>query len=245
MGSVLPRILIVEDDQDMADMIADLVQSEGWTGLVVPDAPSAFAVLEQDGKMDIALIDHNLPGLSGRALAQRIRDAGTHHSGMGIIMVTAAGTAADRVLGLQTAADDYVVKPFEPVELAARIRALLRRMGSAPRTNEAPLATSAIEIGDWVIDPARRKAWSRSDPGLALTASEFTLIETLARCPGKPISRTQLMTELGMDDSRYVDRNVDVLVLRLRRKIEVDATRPRFIRTMRGRGYVLMLDRRP
>lgn len=240
MSTDATRILIVEDDPDMADMIGDLIQSEGWVGVTAPDATAALAALRET-RIDIALIDHNLPGLSGRALAEKIRETGGAGATIGIIMVTAAGTAAERVLGLQTAADDYVVKPFEPVELGARIRALLRRMGAAPRAADAPLATSAIEIGDWVIDPARRKAWSRSDPGLALTSSEFTLVETLARTPGKPISRSQLMVELGMDDSRYVDRNVDVLVLRLRRKIEVDATRPRFIRTMRGRGYVLFL----
>lgn len=116
------RILIVEDDPDMAELISDLVEAEGWLPTCARSAEEADEILAKD-RMQLVLVDHNLPGTSGRTFAQRLRS----QIDIGIVMVTAAGSAADRVLGLETAADDYVVKPFEPIELTARIKAVLRR----------------------------------------------------------------------------------------------------------------------
>ncbi|EKF17670.1 response regulator transcription factor [Nitratireductor pacificus] len=237
------RILIVEDDPDMAELISDLVESEGWLPFCTASAEEAWQALAEND-MTIALIDHNLPGLSGRAFAQRLREK----SNMGIVMVTAAGSPAERVLGLETAADDYVVKPFEPIELTARIKALLRRFNGHARIEPEREATirsdgrKPLHIGDWHIDLKARRAICLSNSTLTLTSSEFALLEILAEAPGEAVDRVRILNRLGADDDRYADRNVDVLVLRLRRKIEPNPDLPRHIKTRRGKGYVLMID---
>lgn len=232
-------VLIVEDDDDMRDLLVDLVEAEGYVAVT---ANSAEAAMKLDVVVDIALVDHNLPGMSGRALSQVLRD----RSAAGIIMVTAAGSPIDRVLGLELVADDYVVKPFEPAELRARIRAVLRRLDRSPRQptvdhgHDDP-SRPEFRLGRWTIDLKARSAQCDDDPTLTLTSSEFALLEILAEQPEKPMERAEILRRLGADDQRYLDRNVDVLILRLRRKIEIAPDMPRHIKTRRGKGYVLCL----
>lgn len=236
------RILIVEDDPDMAELIADLVEAEGWTPVCAASAEDARLVLERE-RIALVLVDHNLPGTSGRAFAQRLRA----ETDVGIVMVTAAGSAADRVLGLETAADDYVVKPFEPIELTARIKAVLRRTVPALRAERDPdrhaettgAVAGGLILGDWAIDLRNRRAVCRADPSRTLTTAEFSLLEILAATPNQPVSRTQILARLGAETDRHIDRNVDVLVLRLRRKIERNPDLPSHIKTRRGKGYIL------
>lgn len=234
-------VMIVEDDDDMRDLLVDLVEAEGYVAVF---AASAEAALKLDIDADIALVDHNLPGMSGRAFSQLLRE----RSKAGIIMVTAAGSPIDRVLGLELVADDYVVKPFEPAELRARIRAVLRRLDRSPRVG-LPLepappvdgANAELRLGRWSIDLKARSAHCDDDPTLTLTSSEFTLLEILAEQPERPIDRAEILRRLGSDDQRYLDRNIDVLILRLRRKIELAPGMPRHIKTRRGKGYLLCL----
>lgn len=232
-------VMIVEDDDDMRDLLVDLVEAEGYTAVT---AASAEAALKLGLEADIALVDHNLPGMSGRAFSQLLRE----RSKAGIIMVTAAGSPIDRVLGLELVADDYVVKPFEPAELCARIRAVLRRMDRSPRhlaagPGQEDPPRPELTLGRWTIDLKARTAHCQDDPTLTLTSSEFALLEILAEHPDKPIERAEILRRLGADDERYLDRNVDVLVLRLRRKIELAPDMPRHIKTRRGKGYLLCL----
>ena len=232
------KILIVEDDPDMAELICDLV--EGWTPVTAPSAEAAQDRLQRE-TVQLVLIDHNLPGLSGRAFAQRLRA----RTDVGIVMVTAAGSATDRVLGLETAADDYVVKPFEPVELTARIKAVLRRTHPQlrhEREGDREQTQSALRLGDWAVDLGQRRAICLVDPARTLTTAEFALLEILAETPNLPVSRAHILERLGSETDRFVDRNVDVLVLRLRRKIERNPDLPRHIQTRRGKGYVLHTD---
>ena len=234
------RILIVEDDPDMAELISDLIEAEGWTPLTAPSAEGAADVLARE-TVHLVLVDHNLPSTSGRTFAQRLRA----ESAIGIVMVTAAGSAADRVLGLETAADDYVVKPFEPIELTARIKAVLRRTIPTlkpERETEREHEPASLKLGDWSVDLKKRRAACLSDPAKSLTSAEFALIEILAEAPNVPVSRAQILDRLGAESDRYIDRNVDVLVLRLRRKIERNPDLPRHILTRRGKGYVLSTD---
>lgn len=232
-------VMIVEDDEDMRDLLVDLVEAEGYAAVT---ANSAEAALKLGVEADIALVDHNLPGMSGRAFSQLLRE----RSKAGIIMVTAAGSPMDRVLGLELVADDYVVKPFEPAELCARIRAVLRRLDRSPRGPAAgivppDLPDHNLRLGHWTIDLKARSAHCDDDPTLTLTSSEFALLEILAEQPEKPIERAEILRRLGADDERYLDRNVDVLILRLRRKIELAPDMPRHIKTRRGKGYLLCL----
>jgi DNA-binding response OmpR family regulator len=234
------KILIVEDDPDMAELICDLVEAEGWIPVTAPSAEAAQERLQQE-TVQLVLVDHNLPGLSGRAFAQRLRA----QTDVGIVMVTAAGSATDRVLGLETAADDYVVKPFEPNELTARIKAVLRRTHPQlrhDRESDREQTPAALRLGEWAIDLAQRRAVCLTDPTKTLTSAEFALLEILAETPNTPVSRAQILDRMGADSDRFVDRNVDVLVLRLRRKIERNPDLPRHIQTRRGKGYVLYTD---
>lgn len=234
------RILIVEDDPDMAELISDLVEAEGWQPLTAPSAEAAANVLAREA-VHLVLVDHNLPGTSGRTFAQRLRA----RANIGIVMVTAAGSAADRVLGLETAADDYVVKPFEPIELTARIKAVLRRTYPSlkpERESEREHEPASLKLGDWSIDLRSRRAVCLTDPSRSLTSAEFALLEILAETPNMPVGRAQILDRLGAESDRYIDRNVDVLVLRLRRKIERNPDLPRHIKTRRGKGYVLDTD---
>ncbi|MBP2613133.1 response regulator transcription factor [Agrobacterium pusense] len=234
------RILIVEDDPDMAELISDLVEAEGWLPTRARSAEEADEILAKD-RMQLVLVDHNLPGTSGRTFAQRLRS----QIDIGIVMVTAAGSAADRVLGLETAADDYVVKPFEPIELTARIKAVLRRTIPSlkqEKDSERDHGRAALRLGDWAIDLDARRAVCLADRSRTLTSAEFALLEILAETPNQPVSRSQILDRLGSESDRYIDRNVDVLVLRLRRKIEINPDLPRHIKTRRGKGYVLHTD---
>ncbi|AOG10319.1 response regulator transcription factor [Agrobacterium sp. RAC06] len=234
------KILIVEDDPDMAELICDLVEAEGWIPLTAPSAEAAQERLQHE-TVQLVLIDHNLPGLSGRAFAQRLRA----QTDVGIVMVTAAGSATDRVLGLEMAADDYVVKPFEPNELTARIKAVLRRTHPQLRHDrelEREQPSTALRLGEWAVDLGQRRAVCLADPTKTLTAAEFALLEILAETPNTPVSRAHILDRMGADSDRFVDRNVDVLVLRLRRKIEQNPDLPCHIQTRRGKGYVLHTD---
>jgi len=234
------KILIVEDDPDMAELICDLVEAEGWIPITAPSAEIAQERLQHE-TVQLVLVDHNLPGLSGRAFAQRLRA----QTDVGIVMVTAAGSATDRVLGLETAADDYVVKPFEPNELTARIKAVLRRTHPQlrhDRESDREQTPAALRLGEWAIDLAQRRAVCLTDPTKTLTSAEFALLEILAETPNSPVSRAQILDRMGADSDRFVDRNVDVLVLRLRRKIERNPDLPSHIQTRRGKGYVLHID---
>lgn len=234
------KILIVEDDPDMAELICDLVEAEGWMPLTAPSAEAAQERLQHE-TVQLVLVDHNLPGLSGRAFAQRLRA----QTDVGIVMVTAAGSATDRVLGLEMAADDYVVKPFEPNELTARIKAVLRRTHPQLRHDreiEREQPSTALRLGEWAFDLAQRRAVCLTDPTKTLTAAEFALLEILAETPNAPVSRAHILDRMGADSDRFVDRNVDVLVLRLRRKIEQNPDLPCHIQTRRGKGYVLHTD---
>ncbi|MBB3298852.1 DNA-binding response regulator [Rhizobium anhuiense] len=233
-------ILIVEDDPDMAELISDLIEAEGWTALTAPSAEEAAIVLSRE-TVHLVLVDHNLPGTSGRTFAQRLRA----QANIGIVMVTAAGSAVDRVLGLETAADDYVVKPFEPIELTARIKAVLRRTIPSlkpERESEREHEPTSLKLGEWSVDLKSRRAICRTDPAKSLTSAEFALLEILAETPNTPVSRAHILDRLGAESERYIDRNVDVLVLRLRRKIERNPDLPRHIKTRRGKGYILDTD---
>jgi CheY-like chemotaxis protein len=178
------RILIVEDDPVMAELISDLVEAEGWTPLTAPSAEEAMGMLLRE-TVHLALVDHNLPGTSGRTFAQRLRA----QTNIGIVMVTAAGSAADRVLGLETAADDYVVKPFEPIELTARIKAVLRRTIpwlKPERESEREHEPAALKLSDWSVDLKNRRAVCLNDPANPLPALNSPCSRSLPRrrtCP--------------------------------------------------------------
>lgn len=220
------RILLVEDEKTIRDTVAAYLEREGYW---VTPAPDGREALEQFSKhrFDLVVLDLMLPEISGEQVCRAIRDA----SDVPIIMLTAKGELEDRVAGLELGADDYLVKPFSPRELVARVRALLRRahVGAEPQRDR-------LVYGPLEIDVAGHKAFLNGEE-LDLTASEFKLLTTLSRYPGRVYSRMELVEKvLGYDFEGY-ERTIDSHVKNLRAKLDDDPRDPTFVYTVHGVGY--------
>lgn len=226
MSPQTKRVLLVEDEKSIRDVVAAYLEREG---LWVTQAADGEAAIELFGKhsFDIVVLDLMLPKLSGEEVCRQIRDA----SDVPIIMLTAKGEEEDRIAGLELGADDYLVKPFSPRELVARVRALMRRA----HVSEEP-QRDRLEYTDLAVDVAGHKAFLGGRE-LDLTASEFKLLVTLARYPGRVYSRMELVEKvLGYDFEGY-ERTIDSHVKNLRAKLDDDPREPRFIYTVHGVGY--------
>jgi len=223
------RVLLVEDDQHIRELVALHLQLEGLTVVSMGDGNEALALARAEG-FDLMVLDLMLPGLDGVTVCRAIRRE-SRNTDVPILMLTARRDEVDKVLGLDSGADDYLTKPFGVRELVARVRALLRRR--RPATGEhAP----AVRAGDLVVEPARRQA-KLGDRDIELTAHEFELLYVLAANRGIVFSREALVQRVWGDDTHITVRSVDTLVNRLRRKLEIDAADPKFILTVWGSGY--------
>ncbi|WP_284164495.1 response regulator transcription factor [Frigidibacter sp. SD6-1] len=231
--SQTPVIAVIDDDANMRETVAALLTENGFEAHAF-EGIAAFGAHGADG-LDMALIDLKLNGESGLSLAMDLRARGN----LPIIMLTGRGDEIDKIIGLEVGADDYVMKPFNPRELIARIRAVLRRTGrmTAPR----PVSDAAIRFGDLRLDLQKRELLDAEGDEIALTNGEYRLLEYFLRHPDRVIPRTELLQELGSDLSSYVDRTIDVLILRLRRKIEPVPSKPVHLQTRRGQGYLFAL----
>lgn len=228
------RIAVVDDDAAVRDCVADLVAAEGFEAVGCRDAAALFEALAAT-RIDLVVLDLRLPDRDGFEVAGAIRAT----SDVPIIMLTGRCGDLDRILGLEIGADDYVVKPFNTRELLARIKAVLRRIGrEAPPSPAQTPTRRGWRFAGYEIDLDRRRLTAPDGAPVALTVAEFDLLAALVAAPGRVLSRELLLdlTHRVADD--VFDRTVDVLILRLRRKIEPDPTNPRFIRTERGHGYV-------
>jgi two-component system phosphate regulon response regulator OmpR len=240
MGSmtVLPhKILVVDDDLRLRDLLKRYLGEQGFSVDTVPDAG---AMDRQLGRVryDLVVLDLMMPGEDGFAACRRLR-AGD--STVGIVMLTARGDDVDRIAGLETGADDYIAKPFNPRELVARINAVLRR-AAPPETPGAPSATpDRVAFGPFALDLATRTLTREGEP-VALTTGEFALLKALAQNPRKPMSRDKLMELARGRALESADRSIDVQVSRLRRLLGEDPSGPRFIQTVWGFGYVFVPD---
>ncbi len=224
------HILVVEDDPRLRERLARYLTGEGFRVTAAADAAEARAQLRAIDP-DIMVLDVMMPGENGLDLTQSLRREKQHD--LPILLLTARGAPEDRIAGFEAGADDYLGKPFEPRELVLRIRALLRRAPPAP-VLEAH--TGPVRIGDAEFDTERGEL--RDSSGLIrLTGGESALLTALARKPNEVLSREEIAEALGMDESG--ERAIDVQVVRLRRKIEADPREPRFLHTVRGRGYIL------
>ena len=224
-----PLVLMVDDDAELSGMVCELLEREGWSVHAVLTAGDGERALSQ-GLPDAVLLDVMLPDANGFDICRRWRAA---HPGLGIVMLTARGDPMDRVLGLEIGADDYLPKPFEPRELVARVRALLRRQ--APGRADAP----QLRFDGLTIDLLKREVRAGS-AAIALTSVEYKLLTALARTPGRPLTREQLSDAVQSGGYKPLDRTVDVQVARLRRKLAEAAPGSAWIDTIRGEGYVFV-----
>jgi len=226
-----PRVLVVEDDANIRDLVELHLKLEGLTTVAVGDGNEGLE-LARGARFDLIVLDLMLPGLDGVTVCRAVRRDPTN-AATPILMLTARREESDKVLGLESGADDYLTKPFGVREFVARVRALLRR-------TTRPVAHAdqgdVVEAGGLTVDPARRLA--RLDGrDIELTGYEFDLLYLLASNRGIVFSRDALMRRVWGDDTHITERSVDTLVKRVRRKIEADAGEPRFILTVWGTGY--------
>lgn len=233
------RALVVDDDREVRRTIADYLDLHGVQAEPLDGGPALRRRLPEPPPPDVVLLDLTMPGEDGLSLMRWLRTVST----AGVIMVTARGDLVDRVVGLELGADDYLAKPVELRELLARVRALARRareparaLGPTP-VGEAP--GERLRVGRLWLDVAARTLREPDGRTIALTSGEFDLLEAMARRPGRPLSREQLLELAHPNPEEPFDRAIDSRIARLRRKIERDPAHPEIIRTLRGLGYVL------
>lgn len=228
MDSTHTKLLVVDDDPALRQLLADYLNRHGYDTLLAPDASDLAARIARYSP-DLLVLDRMLPGGDGADACRRLREQGED---IPVILLTARDEAVDRIIGLEAGADDYLGKPFDPRELLARIEAVLRRKrGPSALTKDAP-----VPFGPFVFDPATRQL-TRDDALVKLTGGEINLLEALVKNAGKPLSRERLLSLARDDDGERNDRAIDIAILRLRRAIEDDPKQPRWIQTVWGIGY--------
>ena len=223
------RVLIIDDDTRLHELLASYLEQNGFSVTVAPDGPRGLAALAA-GAFDAILLDVMMPGMDGIEVVRRVRAK----SSIPILMLTARGEEADRVVGLEMGADDYIAKPFSPRELLARLRAVLRR-------GRGDAAGERLVAGEIVIDVPGRVVTMAGKP-VDLTGLEFDILVALARRAGRVVPRDALLEEAGRVDVHVGERTVDVHISHLRQKLGDDPRSPRLIKTVRGVGYVLAKD---
>jgi two-component system OmpR family response regulator len=229
------RILCVEDDAEIARMLSEVLEENGFAPSFVGSAAEMDAALRRDS-IDLVLLDVMLPGEDGLSICRRLRAS----SAIPIIMVTARDEDIDRILGLELGADDYVSKPFNSRELVARIRAILRRVdgpGASTRLRERPLT-----FAGWHIDPAARQLQDADGIRITLTSVEFDLLLAFCRNAGRVLTREQLIELIHGRLAGPIERSIDVHISRIRQKIESDPREPLLIKTVRLGGYIFTAD---
>ena len=228
-GPTRGRVLVVEDDRHIRDLVVLHLQLEGLTPVGADDGAEGLRLAKTD-PFDLLILDVMLPGLDGVTVCRAVRRE-SMNGDVPILMLTARREESDKVLGLESGADDYLSKPFGIREFIARVRALLRR-----RPSRADSGRPAILAGNLSVDPARRQA-RMGARDIPLTAHEFDLLYLLASNRGIVFSRDALMQQVWGDDTHITERSVDTLVKRVRRKIEEDPAEPQFVLTVWGTGY--------
>lgn len=229
------KILMVDDDLRMRELLQRYLTEQGFDIKTVADAKEMDAALAVDS-VDLLVLDLMLPGEDGLAICRRLR---ANNVSTPVIMLTARGDEVDRIIGLEMGADDYLPKPFNPRELLARINAVLRRHEHSPESEG--MGKETFSFGDFVFDSSTRSL-SKNGMQITITSGEFALLKVFTEHPRQPLSRDRLMQLARGRELDVFDRSIDVQVSRLRRIVEPDPTHPRYLQTMWGFGYVFIPD---
>ena len=234
-----PKLLVVDDDPRLRDLLRRYLGENGFTVFVAENGVAMNRLWLRE-RFDALILDLMMPGEDGLQILRRLRE---QKDMTPIIMLTARGEDVDRIVGLEMGADDYIPKPFNPRELLARIHAVLRRRPA----NEVPGAPSmegeVVKFGELVLDLGTRELRKNGEP-MPLTTGEFAVLKAFARHPGQPLSRDKLMEIARGREYEAFDRSLDVQVSRLRKLIEPDPSKPRFLQTVWGLGYIFIPDGR-
>ena len=232
------RILVIDDDLRLRDLLKRYLSEQGYTVQTVPDAASMKRLMTREN-FDLLVLDLMLPGEDGLSLCRQLR---AEKNDIPIIMLTARGEDVDRIIGLEMGADDYLAKPFNPRELLARIHAVLRRRPAATTPPAAPtLQQQLVRFGEFELNLANRQL-QRNDQPITLTSGEFALLKALVLNPRIPLSRDKLTEMARGKEYQATDRSIDVQMSRLRKLIETDPGRPLYLQTVWGFGYVFIPD---
>jgi two-component system, OmpR family, response regulator len=230
------RVLVVDDDPAITSMLAEYLSTHGYEVAHAASGAAMRAALER-ALPDVVLLDIGLPGEDGLTLARYLRE----RYDVGIIMVTGAGDVVDRVAGLEVGADDYIAKPFDPRELRARLKSVLRRLKErAQPAREKQAAPIPVAVGRCLLDLRSHCLTDRDGRDVPLTAMEFDLLRVFVAHPNQVLSRDRLLTLTRNRQWEAFDRSIDIRITRLRRKVEDDPDHPRAIRTIRGAGYIFV-----
>ncbi len=229
-------ILIVDDEPDVREVLEEYFVAHGYAAIGAESASAARAIAAAQ-PVDLALVDIHMPGEDGLSLARHLRE---RYAKIAIVMLTSAGTVVDRIVGLEMGADDYVPKPFDPRELLARVKSVLRRTSSAGR---AEIGAARVRIGRCVLDIAAHRLTDEKGAEVPMSPLEFDLLKALAEHPNRALSRERILNLNQQRDWDPFDRSVDLRIMRLRKKIEPDPEHPRFIRTDTQRGLHLRAGR--
>jgi two-component system, OmpR family, response regulator len=229
---VLPHVLAVDDEPTIRDLVSDYLGQNGFRVTAVADGRAMLAVLAE-AVVDLVVLDLRLKGEDGMALARRLRE----DSAIPFIMLTGRNEEADRVMGLELGADDYLTKPFSPRELLARVRTVLRRRRAEVRQGR-PDGIRAYRFDGWELNLGTRRLVSGSGQQVPITNGEFRLLVVLLGAPQRILTRDQLLDLSRLHNDEVYNRSIDVQIMRLRRKIEVDPAHPRYILTERRVGYM-------
>ena len=231
-----PHILLVDDERMIRDPLAAYLQKNGYRVTDAADARSARRALESSA-IDLLVLDIMMPGEDGLSLCRHVREIGD----LPIILLTARSEETDRIVGLGMGADDYVVKPFSPRELVARIKAILRRASAGNRRDAAP-ATGLYRFGEWILNSADWTLTGPDEIAIPLSTADYRLLLAFLERPRQVLSRDQLLDLTQGREANPFDRAIDNQISRLRRKIEPDPKSPSFIKTVWGGGYMLSAD---
>jgi len=229
----LPHVLVIDDDREIRDLLARFLEKQQIRVTAVRDGKEARRAWA-NGHYQLVVLDLMLPGEPGLDLARWLRS----QSDVPIVMLTAMGEETDRIIGLELGADDYLAKPFNPRELLARIRAVLRRAGDTPQSR-TETSSRGFKFGGWTLEPTRRRLLNPDAVEVPLTGGEYDLLLALVERANRVLTRDMLLDLLRGRQAGPFDRAIDVAVSRLRRKLEDDGRNAQLIKTVRGGGYVL------
>jgi two-component system, OmpR family, response regulator len=227
------HILIVDDDREISSLLAEYLEKNGYRTSTAGDGKAMWKALD-DHRIDLIVLDLNLPGDDGLTLCRNLRTRST----IPVVMLTARGEPVDRILGLEMGADDYLPKPFEPRELFARIRSVLRRT-QAPQAVPQSADAQMVRFGAWTMDTTARHLINPQGVVVALSGAEFRLLKIFLDHANRVLSRDQLLNMTAGRDADPFDRSIDLQISRLRQKLGEDARSPQIIKTVRNEGYVL------
>ena len=246
-----PVVMVVDDEPELRSLLSEYFGRHGFAVQAAADAAAARVMVAQ-ARPDLAILDVNMPGENGLSLARWLREV---HPGVAVVMLTTAGEAVDRIVGLELGADDYIPKPFEVRELLARVRAVLRRSQTAQPPASAAVSapgaavaasgmspnaslTRRVPFGLCTLDVDQRKLFGEGGVEIDITAAEFDLLALFARHPDRPLTRDQIMEQAHNRGWDVFDRSIDLRIMRLRRKIERNPDKPEVLKTVRNVGYV-------